>query len=708
MPELTAKQWELIDKLNGRRDELSDQQRQLIDKLMQMSGRTQAEPEPAPETISPPEPEPEPLPRPTQQPWAQSADQPISETPFRDIGRYAVGGAETAYRGAMGGLGMILGGVGGAMRLGIEKGSELLGGRQEGEPDAWDKAAQTQAAIMNKPMFNYQPRTETGQEIAPFWERTIAAPTEPLYEKWGQLSDIAAKKAEQTIPGSGKYVGTAAQMAPVIGAMAMGKFAGRKVGKKKYLTAEGATPEFAAALDKHGMKPSDIGPKGKALLDKYNFETPEQAVRAAFMEDQLEGGATRAQITRKKSEMMTQQEFAKTSNKVQGRLEDQNAQLLNKFDLAAESEPRRIGELSSRKTTGVPVSDRIVDRVTATDNKIYDMYKAAEQRSAGKEFISPNKLLQTLNDYRKENDLAGGMITAIEGVMEKNGVIDRKTGQIARKMTATEAENLVQSINKRYKKTGDANKNRIGRILKDALDEDVLKQGGDDLYKQARLEKAKLHRDLRPEKGGKWTKRDVSLTEDILNETVPQNEVLAKGILNNKYRAGEIQQLKKFMHSGTKEQKIQGAKAWRELKAEAMEYIKDNSFGGSGDEKGNRTITRNRFEKAVEKFGDADKLRSFFSAKEIKFLKDMQRTLEIIEPTPGTYIGEGPTAAAINRKLKDLKKRAREFETFKKFENAFYDPESKSIKLPMDSLRKFERAAGAGAGLAAYPGEEEE
>lgn len=725
MADLTPRQWELIQKLSTRRDELNEAQKKLVDKLMQLSppeykveSVTAPQIDHEPGTITPPSAEvtdegiqyteggiapgkTEYTPGGIQlekreqrpKPWASRADQPLTEEPFKEIGRYMVGAGETGLRGLSAGAGMVASGLAGILGLatGGTKGAEKF-----------------MAAAGEQPVFNYEPKTEAGKVVAPFWEKTTSAPFEPAYSAWGGLTDIAAETAGKIAgPTAAGLVGAGMSVAPIAAGTVLGARAGRKAAKKQYMKAGKATPEFKEALKKHGMTIADIGPEGMAMLEKYNFPDADMAARAAYMKSQgIE--PTRAQITRRKSEMMTQQELAKETNQISGRLELQNAQLKNKFDLAAMSEPQKVGELRLKKTSGNPTYDRILDKVTAADNKMFDMYQKAKEKSGGRQTIKANNFEKALDDFMADDDLAGGLVTAIRGVAKKRGFFDTDTGKITRNISADEAESIVQSINKRYKKTGDANKNRVGRELKDALDLDVAAFGSPQLYKAARKMKAKLHRDLRPVKEGKWTKRDISLTEDILNETVNPEEVLTKGILSNKYRPKEIKHLKDYLHSGTPEQKIAGAKAWKDLKAEAIEYIRDEAFQGPLDAKGNRTISRAKFERALKKFGSMDKLKSFFDPEEVKFLQDMQKTLEIIEPPGGTFIGEGPTAAAINRKWGNLERKLKKFDTFKAFENMAFDPEGKALKMPTKALGALEKSAALGAGLAVSPEEEED
>ena len=679
--EFTPDQIKMIRVL-GARDDLTPEQQQMVSVLMQRIDAPKEKPKPKPVAEAPAK-----RAQAAPQPWAKRTDQPLTDQPFREIGRYALGAGEAALGGISKGAGMIASGVGGLARLATGAGVE--------------KAAETMREIEQKPVFGFEPRTKTGQVVGQFAERATSAPLEPALRAYGGLTDVAAGAAGRLAgPTTAGIVGAGMQALPVAAAELAGFRGAGRIGRGKFVRQGKPTPQFEQALERHGIDYGEIGPEGKRLLETEAFETPDQAARAAFMQSQgLQ--PTRAQVTRKKSEMITQQELAKETNQISGRLETQNALLKSKFDQAADLEPQIPGELRLKDTTGTPAYDRILDRVTVHENKMFDMYQKAREKSAGREIIRPQKLIEAIKRFEPDNDLTNGLVKGIEGVAKNRGFYDPKTGKITRNITTDEAEGIVQSINKRYKKTGNANANRIGRKIKDAIDLDVAKYTGENAFKLARQEKARMHRDLRPGKKTSWTKRDVSLVEDLLNETIDPKDVLTKGILGTKYRPNEIKHLKQYLNSGTEAQKAAGKKAWKDLKAEAIEFIRDEAFQGPVDAKGNRTISRASFQRAVKKFGDMEKLKSFFDPQEVKFLRDMQKTLEIIEPPGGTFLGEGPTARAVNRRWQDLSRRMGKFDIFKGFENAVLDPEGKALKMPATRLKPRQEAAALAAGTAA-------
>ena len=143
------------------------------------------------------------------------------------------------------------------------------------------------------------------------------------------------------------------------------------------------------------------------------------------------------------------------------------------------------------------------------DNEIHNLYQVAKQITGNDEVVLPSRFIKKLRELRPENDLTGGLISAIEGVAKNRGILDPKTG-IYRNITPGEAESLIKSINARYSKSN-PNSNRVSRILKDAIDDDVLKTAGENVFKRGRQAKAQFEKDLRSSGASKFTRRGTSI-----------------------------------------------------------------------------------------------------------------------------------------------------------------------------------------------------
>lgn len=509
---------------------------------------------------------------------------------------------------------------------------------------------------------------EIAGETAPFLPAGVAAGALPsAMARVGAAGALGAVESAIERRGEGATVGEQAKAAGVgagVGAVAEAvmptilRKAGTLVRRVLGRPARGAlidqagkpTAELMEALDKEGISFEDFTQQSqKEMMYPKGKLNPEQAARKAYLESKgfVEGAApTRAQIRRTADDFVQQQQAMK-SGVVRGRLENQNALIENQFD-------DKITQLAKeRSTTGSPVFDHVLNTSTELDNKIGAMYDMARQATKNDPVIAMPTIEKALKDYAKEDKLTKGLVSAIKNAAEIRGLM--APDGTFRRISVEEAEDMIKEINARYSKS-DANMNRIAKIFKNAIDDDVTKAGGSDLFKEARLAKAKFHQRISRKEASKFSRRNIALVEDILTENIDPDNFLNKGVLSTKYRSRDIADLRKFLSTGTDAQKAAGKKVWDDLRAETMDWIKESAFKGPLDQQGRQTITRARLESAMKKIGP-NKLKEMFSPEEMKFLTDMRKTLQLLEPVPGTALGTGPTGEAVQRAVASLKRR---------------------------------------------------
>ena len=402
------------------------------------------------------------------------------------------------------------------------------------------------------------------------------------------------------------------------------------------------TEEFEQALDKSGLTFEDLKEGATEFIEAQKpGAEPEQVARASFFESQGlidEAAPTSAQVTRDPTQFQRQQELSKTTGPVRARLESQQGLLVNKFDETI------AGTSGKPVTSGNPVVDAVTNKITTADNKISELYKQARKNTNNEPVVQLNRFFGELSKRRADNDLTGGLVSSIEGLAKEQGVLDPETGVFAL-VSVEDAEKFVQSINKRYKGTNDFGR-LVSRELKDAIDLDVAKSGGEQLFKTARQEKAKLEAQLRTVGASKRSKRAKSLIKDIIEEKVNPEDFLNASVLSKTFRANELKDLKKFLTIGDPDQVKAGKQAWNDLRAETLDYIKNKSFVGPEDAAGNRNLSRIQLERSIDRIG-REKMSALFEPEEIKFLNDMIKVSRLLEPVRGTALGKGPTAQAI-------------------------------------------------------------
>lgn len=409
---------------------------------------------------------------------------------------------------------------------------------------------------------------------------------------------------------------------------ALGKESGGPI-----LTAAGTpTKQFQQALDDAGMTFDDI----------VNFATqanrqgldPDQAARlAAFqaLDDRLI--PTKAQITRDPTTFQAQEELAKTTGKVRAALEQQDAILSSRF---SNEIAKTLGDSSSR---GASVAEAILGKATKLDEEIGQLYKAAREASGTAKNIKPIALGEKLRRVAPSNTRAGGAVEAVVGELQQRGIMDDQMRVVGRVgvNTMEEMRAFINSLHDKQNPFGNA----ILREMKDALDDDVFKQTGDDLFKQARSAKAAFEKELNQAKLSKFDARDKHIVRDILENKIDPDQIVDKVVLGKSWRPDDLSSLKKYVTTAE-----DGKKAWDDLRASVLDTIKSKALIGPEDAQGFQRMSADKLSRALNQIGEK-KLNVLFDEKEIDFLNKLSTVLKLREPVRATAMGKGPSAQAI-------------------------------------------------------------
>ncbi len=213
-------------------------------------------------------------------------------------------------------------------------------------------------------------------------------------------------------------------------------------------------------------------------------------------------------------------------------------------------------------------------------------------------------------------------------------------------INAEAAEGIRQDLNSLYDSLTPFGRKKLADF-KNAIDADVERAIGSDVFAEARAGKAKFERDLSRAKVNKFDRRNKNLVRDILDNKINPDRFFNDAILSKSTRGVDVQQLKDYLHlDGSPD----GVKAWNDVRADAMDYIKSKAIKVVGDEP---ALSRSGIERGLESLG-REKMKVLFNKEERKFLSDMLKTSKLREPKRGTALGKGPSAQAMKNVIKAI------------------------------------------------------
>ena len=455
-----------------------------------------------------------------------------------------------------------------------------------------------------------------------------------------------AKGAENILAGAalGAVIGGGAELAlPLVNR------AGRKLIKKVFgKTADAVTPEgkitqeFADALDQSNTKIDDF--MDVVDLEKAADEVPgaaddivANANREKAFKD-LDLDLTEAERTRDTGLFVKQQDAFREPGKVKDLIEKREYQL-----------DELIGTAQKQARAGATATDNPIDAVVNKsqylDDEINSLYKVARERVGEGKVIKFDKTAERLKSLAPRNTRSEGTVKALRDEMVAMGVLNKKfkpTGKI----TAQQAEELRIVSNSLFEGANPVAKGVI-KEFKNALDDDVFRATGDDVFKSARQAKTNFERGLTKDKLHKFDTNKVSLVRDMLNNKVAPEDFFDRAVkAKSRYKAADLKELKGYLHEGTEDQIQAGMASWNNVRGDALRHIADTAFTGAETRLGTKSLSRAKYSQALKSIGN-EKLDILFSKNEQQLLNKIAKVAALKEPPPGTFTGSGPSSPAI-------------------------------------------------------------
>jgi hypothetical protein len=544
--------------------------------------------------------------------------------------------ASSAIAEPISGLAGIAGAVSGLVpggETGAEKGSRFI--------------AATRDALSIDPLTPGAGRAvEQVGQLAEAATKAVRAPVAGLVGLGSLLqgADIAANRTRRLInegigPVAGEAVfevtgspalGAAVETIPTALLTLLGLKGAERLSKPKL---EGLKRGVAERLKRHGIDPGDTsGANVERMKSALADDVAAQAERTSAFEE-LGLNPTRAQLTRSADDFQRQQEIGKKTGPVRSALEQQEAKLAQTFDDAIDNTAGR------PVTSGSTVADEIVGRATRLDRRINELYADARAAAGTGEVVNLERLLGQIDDVLPSDRAMKGLPGSIRGNLKVRGVIDNK-GNVTRRVSVSEAEDIRKFINDHFDSTSGQGRRAI-RELKDALDDDVFRAAGDDVFAQARKAKADFESELSAARVSKFDRNNKNLVRDILENKIDPDQLVDKVVFSKTTRASDLRQLRDYL-----QQSDDGIRAFDDLRAQALDRIKERAFIGPEDAQGVRALSRDKLQRSIDRIGQ-ERLAVLFTNEERRLLNRILKVAKLREPVRGTALGKGPSAQAI-------------------------------------------------------------
>lgn len=545
---------------------------------------------------------------------AQIAPAPTTPT----IGQRIVGAGETALTLGTAATGGTLGTIAGALK-GLSE--QILSG-QFGTQEAM-KAVE-QAAAAGGQALTYQPRTETGQEMAQAAGQFLATavpPVLPVVAAPGALVQ-ATKQAMPAVQATARRGAAATQQA----AQATGQAVARPV--------QAATTAVRETL---GIEPAAPAPAVAGRGSVGAAATPEVLRRTATAEGlPVPVTLTKGAATRDAQQLAFEKEQIKSDlgGPLRQRAEENNLQLLQNFDTLVDMTDAQLMDLAS---TGGAVVKSLTEGLTAAKNKTRAAYKAAEKAGELENNVTLNSVIGYINENIPEGDLAPVLKAARSKAIAVGAAVQDENGNlVAQPVTLKQAESLRQT----FQRAGFEGADQFhGSSLRRVFDTETEGMGGD-LYKKARA--------TRIEQARKYENRAIVARliknrKGMEDPQVAADQVFRKSILNSS--PDEITFLKRVLLTSGKD----GQQAWKELQGATVRHLRDEATKGMGMDSQDRPLISpaklHQVVKALDANGRLDVMLGKQNAQIVRDLDDVVRYVTTVPP--GTLVNTSGTAGTL-------------------------------------------------------------
>jgi len=558
---------------------------------------------------------------------AQIAPPPTTPT----LGQQIVGAGETALTLGTAATGGTLGTIAGALK-GLSE--QILSG-QFGTAEAM-KAVE-QAAAAGGQALTYQPRTETGQEMAQSAGQFLATalpPVLPVVAAPGQLLQ-ATRQSAPAVQATARRGAAATQQA----AQAAGQAVARPV--------QAAT---TAVRETFGIEPSAPAVAGRGSVGAAATPMDLQRVKTA---EQFDVNLTRGEAMRDSDQLAFEKEQLKgpLGAPLRSRAEESRLKLLQDFDSSIEKTGAE-SVFAGPSATGQTLVNALGEGYNAAKNKVNVLYKKARKSDEANAQVDPASIVKLgQGDDAIETSLVGYVNDRLQGVEPK--IADNAKKQMIRFGIAAEDETgqlvprqatVRQLEDFRSEMAGSADvtvprQMRDETIIKKLVDATTEPVAGP-LFKEARQARTDMGRKF---ENRAIVARLVKNRKGMDDPQVAADQVFKKSILGAS--PAEITFLKRVLQTTGGD----GKQAWKELQGATLKHIRDRATDNvNTDSMGRPVLSADKLNRAVKELDQNGRLDVILGKEMAARVRDLNEVSQYINTVPpGTLINSSGTTMTV-------------------------------------------------------------
>lgn len=336
--------------------------------------------------------------------------------------------------------------------------------------------------------------------------------------------------------------------------------------------------------------------------------------------------ATRGQITRDPVQLRNEGNVSatKAGEPIRQVYLDQNQAILDNLDILKGKVANKIKGAETPEQVGISVQDQALRaKLELKKKEVSAKYKAAEAAGELQGKVSPARLIKTIEGTPDKTHFGW-----VQSWMKDMGVVTKTdTGTVTRKLSLKEMEDLRQAAVARAM-DGGTEGYYAGKIIS-AIDAATDGAGGK-LYKEARA--ARRAQAMEFEETG-------AIARLVENKSRTDRATAVEDTWKKTVLSGSIQDLRNVKRSlltgGDRATRSAGKRAWRDIKAQTIQHIKDEATKGVAfNERGQPNVTPSAMKRAVDSIG-REKLDEIFglgTASRINAVLEATRTVKTVPP----------------------------------------------------------------------------